>query len=266
MLFNIIACLIIIISSFIFAYKNYKKCETVLERIFCVSMFFVVLVPIFLYYFDRYNVPTILTWSENVNTQNWLAFFSSYLSSIVGAVISSVVLVIVTVLQMNRTLKETQERDKEERRINNMPLLEYKIFSNDDRNKKICRVDTIFETGFTCGINLKIKNIGMNSVRKSFVVLSSPEVKKSKCFEVDNQSCIYKEETKELKFLLILPDGEYKFTLKVYYEDLLKNWYVQKVEISYIVIDYKIIGKINLDYKVYDEKRLKKIPFKIKKS
>ena len=265
MLIKIIIRIAVLVPSIIYLTKLYKESKTILEKVLCLALFFVVLTPIIIYYLDKYNIPTFFKWNENVNTQNWLSFLSSYLSSIAGAVVSAAVLVIVTIKQMDRTLKENQVRDKEERRINNMPLLEYKIFSNEDRNKKICRVDTVFEDGFTCGINLKIKNIGMNSVRKSFIVLSSPEVTTKKCFEVDKQSCIYKEETKELKFLLTLPAGEYKFTLKVYYEDLLKNWYMQKIEISCNVVDYKIIGKINLDYKVYDEKKLKKLPFGISK-
>lgn len=265
MVIKIIVWIVVLVVAVSFLIKNYQKSETVPEKIVCLAIFFVGFAPIIIYYLDKYNVPTLLKWNENVNPQNWLSFISSYLSSIAGAVFSAAVLVIVTIKQMDRTLKENQARDKEERRINNMPLLEYKIFSNEDRNKKICRVDTVFEDGFSCGINLKIKNIGMNSVRKSFIVLSSPEVTTKKCFEVDKQSCIYKEETKELKFLLTLPAGEYKFTLKVYYEDLLKNWYMQKIEISCNVVDYKIIGKINLDYKVYDEKKLKKLPFGISK-
>lgn len=262
MLFNIIACLIIIISSFIFAYKNYKKCENVLERIFCVSMFFVVFVPIVLYYFDRYNVPTILAWSENVDTQNWLAFFSSYFSSIVGAVISSVVLVIVTFLQMDRTLKETQERDKEERRINNMPLLLFE-FSNYIYNVE---PDVIFTKYVNCNdylLNMKLKNIGLNSVRKFIIEIDSETMNNRKIIKLGEQSCIDKGDEKMFYFLFQLPEGVYTFNIVVYYQDLLFNWYSQIIELFYSAGEQSFNSKIS--YNVLDEKRIKKPPSRISK-
>lgn len=262
MLVNIIVCLVIIISSFIFVYKNYKKCENVLERIFCISMFFVVFVPIALYYFDRYNVPSKLTWSENVDTQNWLAFFSSYFSSIVGAVISSVVLVIVTVLQMDRTLKETQARDKEERRINNMPLLLFE-FSNNMYNVEY---DTVFTKYVNCNeylLNMKLKNIGLNSVRKFVIEIDSETMNNRKIIKLREQSCIDNGVDKMFHFSFQLPNGMHTFKIIVYYQDLLFNWYSQTIELFYSAGEQNF--NAGIEYSVLDEKRIKKLPSRISK-
>lgn len=63
------------------------------------------MVPIVIYYLDRYDVPTYLGWNINVDSQNWLSFLANYSAGIISAVISAVVLVIVTILQIKRTMR-----------------------------------------------------------------------------------------------------------------------------------------------------------------
>ena len=73
----IINILISILGFFIigvFCYKNYKKSQDRLEKILYILGIFVYIIPIIMFYLDRYNIPKILGWGKNVNTQNWLAF------------------------------------------------------------------------------------------------------------------------------------------------------------------------------------------------
>jgi len=92
-------------------------------------LFFITLVPIVIYYLDRYNVPTYMGWATDVNSQNWLAFLANYSAGIMSAVIGAIVLVLVTIWQINRNKQDSIERDKQNLRIQNMPILKYNRFS-----------------------------------------------------------------------------------------------------------------------------------------
>ena len=127
MVINILTTIIILGIIANFCYINYKKCKDDLEKSLYILLFFVSMVPIVIYYLDRYNIPTYLGWSVNVNSQNWLGFLANYSAGIISAVISAVVLVIVTILQIKKNNEDNIERDKENLRVQNMPILKYSI-------------------------------------------------------------------------------------------------------------------------------------------
>ena len=102
MIINILITIIILGIIAYFCYINYKKCKNDLEKTLYILLFLVSMVPIAIYYLDRYNVPTYLGWNINVNSQNWLAFLANYSAGIISSVISAVVLVIVTILQIKK--------------------------------------------------------------------------------------------------------------------------------------------------------------------
>lgn len=112
MIINILITIIILGIIAYFCYINYKKCKNDLEKTLYILLFLVSMVPIAIYYLDRYNVPTYLGWNINVNSQNWLAFLANYSAGIISSVIIAVVLVIVTYYRLKKIMKTISKEIK----------------------------------------------------------------------------------------------------------------------------------------------------------
>ena len=113
--------------------------------------------------------------------------------------------------------------------------------------------------------NLNIKNIGLNTVRKSYIQIKSDVLEENYSFKIGNQNSLEKNESIVMQFLLkLMIDTKYKFEIKVLYQDLLFNWYQQNVTLKYklfaindgekYLFDYQFIvqdeNKISIDTKV----------------
>ena len=233
MIINVIVTLIVLAFSYYFCIKFYNKCESQFEKIFYILFVVIETFIIVLYYLDRYNVPTLLGWNKNVDTQNWLSILSGFGTSVMVEILGGVILFFVTIMQINRTLEDNRNRDKEERRINNLPLLKYSFYDqlSDDTNRKV--LETRIEDGVLDEIILGIKNIGMNTVRKCYININGDVLKKGFCFELNQQSSLEKSEEKIIKFLFYLIPNKFDFTFKIYYQDLTFNWYMQKFKLEY---------------------------------
>ena len=233
MIIDIMVALIVLFFSCYFCIKFYTKCKSQLEKIFYILLVVMETFIMALYYLDRYNVPTLLGWNQNVDTQNWLSILSKFGTSVMAEVLSGVILFLVTIMQINRTLEDNRNPDKEERRINNLPLLKYSFYEqlSDDANRKV--LETKIEDGVLDEIILGVKNIGMNTVRKCYINVSGNILKRGFCFELDQQSSLEKSEEKTIKFLMYLTPNKFDFTFKIYYQDLTFNWYVQKFKLEY---------------------------------
>lgn len=249
--FNIMATLIILSFSYYFCIKFYKKCESLFEKIIYVLLAVMETFIVVLYYLDRYNVPTLLGWNQNVDTQNWLSLLSGFGISVIVEVLGGIILFFVTIMQINRTLEDNRNRDKEERRINNLPLLKYSFYeqSSDDTNTKV--LETKIKNGILDEIIMGIKNIGMNTVRKCYINISGDILKKNLGFELNQQSSLEKKEEKTIKFLLYLTPNKFNFTFKIYYQDLTFNWYMQKIK-----LEYELLPISNVDLKNYSVKKI----------
>ena len=178
MIMIIFVSIVIIIVSAYFCYKNYKKCKDDLEKTLYIMLFIAIFTPLTIYYIDRYNIPSLLNWNKNVNTQNWLSFFATYSASIIGAFIGAIFLVLVTIMQINKNNEDNLKRDKEERKINNMPLLQYFLDDVCTSNKLPKILETKIDNGIIGEINLRIKNIGMNAVKKCVIKIEGNALKK----------------------------------------------------------------------------------------
>ncbi len=233
MIINILVTLIVLAFSYYFCIKFYNKCENQFEKIFYILFVVMETFIIVLYYLDRYNVPTLLGWNQNVDTQNWLSILSEFGTSVMVEILGGVILFFVTIMQINRTLEDNRNRDKEEKRINNLPLLKYSFYDQlfVDTNKKV--LETKIDNGVLDEIILGIKNIGMNTVRKCYINIGCDILKRDFCFELSQQSSLEKSEEKTIKFLMYLTPNEFDFTFKVYYQDLTFNWYMQKFKLEY---------------------------------
>ena len=127
MLIEIILFIIISVVMFLFARLNYKKCETGGEKIIFIFYIIIISIPIILYYLDLWNIPSRLNLIKNMNSQNWLNFLFTYVSTIVSSVIGVTASIYIAFIQIRKNNEDNEKRDKENLRVQNMPLLKYNI-------------------------------------------------------------------------------------------------------------------------------------------
>lgn len=250
--------LIFIVLVVVFSYKYYKKCNTLTEKSFYILLVSMVIFIFILYYMDKFNIPTFLGWTKGINSQNWLVSLISFGGVILAEVFGGLVLFFVTMLQIDRNREDNFIRDNEERRINNMPLLQCTIedgFINDAPNFIL---ETKYDKGHRQTIFIVIKNIGLNSVKKCYLQVEGDSLTKTNCFLIDNQSSIAKDQERKLNIILNLKKDEYFFKFTFYYNDLLDNWYKKLVEFTYKNTS-KGMTEYFLEYD--DEEFLKERPF-----
>lgn len=225
-----------------------------------VGIIVIIISNIFLliYYVDRFNLPTILKISTNVDTQNWLIIITSCIASIISAAIGGLIAFRVARDQ----IEENNKQNSENLRIQNMPMLKYEIEAEGANDEKIDIEHLIItncddKTARPYNLFISIKNIGLNNVKRIFVDFESEMVDSTyRIMGKHSLVSIEKNETKQIYRYFALESGkEYEIKLKVYYEDVLQNWYCQIVDINYNATEISNgsypIGIVN--YKVNEE-------------
>ena len=251
MVVNILTVIIILGAIFCFCYVNYKKCKDDLEKSLYLLLFFVSMVPMAIYYLDRYNVPTYLGWSINVDSQNWLSFLANYSAGIISAVISAVVLVIVTILQIKKNNEDNIKRDKENLRVQNMPILKYTIDTENKGNRDMDEfIITNCENGNSYNLNISIKNIGLNNIKNIKIDFKSSLINNLtyRIFGNNSLEVLEKEDNIEINRFFSLKSSEqpYEMNIIVYYQDVLSNWYKQILNIHYTATSISKGGYIGI--------------------
>ena len=184
------------------------------------------MVPIAIYYLDKYDIPTCLGWTTNIDSKSWLGFLANYSAGIISAVISAVILVIVTILQIKKNNEDNIKRDKENLRVQNMPILKYTI-NTDNRGKK--ESDELIiksaDNNHIYSLNISIKNIGLNNIKSIKVDFKSPLIDKSIYRVLGNSSLEVLEKGEEIiisKFISLKSSKEpYDIEIIVYNEYLI---------------------------------------------
>ena len=260
-----IITLTIISLTLYFIYKSTEKSNSLVEKISYIALAIVDSAILIIYYFDRFNVATELGWNTNVNTQNWLNFIATYTTGIISAGIAALVSVFVTIYQIKKNNEENDKRDKENFRIQNMPLLKYDCVQGRNASVELTQLDTNIEEnkGVTQQITLSLKNIGLNSIRKYYMKIESNILKHKYIFEIAKESVIEKGQEVIIPFVLRLKTEEiYNFKITLYYQDLVFNIYEQDV-----ILEYKLFSANDglnhyYDYKfmVQDEKQIGDFP------
>ncbi len=260
---GILVELIILIGVFISIYKEYKDLHTITEKTLFCMLILIFLYPLIMFTFDRANLASKIGWVDESNSERWFNYLVTYGSSLVSAIIGSISLVLMTIFQ----LKRQDEKDNETARINNMPLLNYEII----RNKGDAGLDNLLITNCKKGkiidFKVKIRNVGMNTVKKSFVVLSSKDLPDNIYSWLDNKGCINKDESVSIYRYLKLSKGKHIINFSVFYCDLINNWYSQNIVISFDISDYsEKNGGIHISsIKVENEKLIKEEPKELMK-
>ena len=122
--------------------------------------------------------------------------------------------------------------------------------------------------GDSIDFTMEIENIGLNAVRKVYLEISSELFNKREYLELCNQSNIEKNETKKKEIVITnVAKGTYKIEIMVYYQDLLKNWYKQKINLTISITNIydPKTGNNKINSVIVDEEeKLKKAPSFIK--
>jgi len=214
-------------------YKEYKKSETIDEQ----AIFWVVVIifgtPLLIYYFDLYNWPSKIGWVNAQNSIRWFEFITAYLSAIISALIGAVVLIVMT----NKQINLQREKDNEDMRIQNLPLLTYEI--SEERLEEyhtVYLVNGNSESNRNYNLYFTIQNLGLNHARNVSCAVYENGIKIFKSMLKLNQSIIKKDKSVCLNLIFNYnyesnSNKNYKeIDIEVFYEDLLNNCYSQKIK------------------------------------
>lgn len=259
---NMIIEIILVVSSLIILNKwmvnSIKKSKDNIEKIVGVITIIISNIFLIIYYIDRFNLPTRLKINTNVDTQNWLMIITTCIASIISAAIGGLIAFGVARDQ----IKENNKQNSENLRIQNMPMLKYEIKTEGSKDEKIDIEHLIISncedtSSRPYDLFISIKNIGLNNVKRIFVDFESGMVNgKYRILGKKSLISIEKNETQQIYRYFDLESGkEYKMKLKVYYEDVLQNWYCQIVDINYnaTTISNGSYPLGNVEYKVNEE-------------
>lgn len=258
-LFNITLLLLVLVVM----YKLLKKSSNFIEKIVYIVLAIIYVSILIIYYLDRFNIPTQLGLHKNVNAQLWLEIICNYITVMLSAGITIAVSIGITRYQIKKNNEDNDKRDKENLRIQNMPMLKYEIKTNGFEEK--IEIDTEHLIISNCNgkntstyeLFILIKNIGLNNVKRIIIDLESTILNKTnKIIDYNIIIPIEKNETKSIyRYFSLERDKEYPMKLIVYYQDVLQNWYCQTIDIIYEATKYNknssAIGKIS--YTVNEE-------------
>ena len=247
---QIILTIGILVFSIKFFVKGYKESKSDLEKIVYVMLPLAIMFPVVVYYLDRYNIPSKLGYTENIISSDWVSILTNYSAAIFSTLLSAVFLIFITFKQMdetykdniklnNKVYKDNIKLNNETQRIQNLPLLRYNFIQESlegemfDENKKCIFSNQDYNNIDSIDFTMEIENIGLNTVRKVYLEVESELFNKKETFELWNQSNIKKNQIKKKEFIIPhVAKGIYKIDITVYYQDLLKNWYKQKVHLT----------------------------------
>ena len=211
----------------------------------------IISVPIVLYLLDYFNVFTLLKLTSNVNTDTWLSSIYTYIAAIIGAIS----LVYITQYQIRKTFDYEREINKEAKRIENAPYIEYEfdtVNSTSELNSDsgVCLVinnsnmkhDNIKKDCNEIILTCKLTNIGLGHA-KNFIFGTETPVDR-----VYHRKDILKRDSSIDDSVIILFDKnemeeeEYEqhkkyYSLKyyVYYQDMLNNTYRQIINLKILL-------------------------------
>lgn len=253
----VILFLVILVASSIVGIILSKKKRYYAISISILTIILMTGVLVFFYILDINNIPTKTGMLVNINTENWFGL----INGIIGATIAALVSINVVSYQIGNENKKNEEN----LRIQNMPLLKYEVKAEDDVQRSLTEDNIIYskynpQDSLPYELYLKVKNISPNTIKQLCIDFDSETVNKEiRIIGADTRISLEKDATIEDAFIILLPkDREYKMNLNGYYEDILNNWYKQKIEIQYETTTYNVNSKYKgvVYYKYKEEKRM----------
>lgn len=153
-LIQLIGYALVIIFIIIVIKYNVKKCDTFLEKFLLITIGSIIILPYLIYITDYFNIPSLLIKLgiiKKLDIEFWKDFTSSYIATIAGTILSGAVVLFITKIQLDRTKNDNQEALNEEKRLSNIPYMQYKFKNIKLPSEKITTIDV--------PLNDKINNI-----------------------------------------------------------------------------------------------------------
>lgn len=181
---------------------------------------------------------------EVAQDNDWIGFWGS----LVGSIISGVVTFLALKVTIRNERKNIKMQLKEENRLNVIPYLVYKLVNKECSNDNVIRIQTANKQD-DIKFNIEVTNIGLGAAINPFLaVLKYGE---SKTLLAQEKECVLNDISRAYIKVAIpfLPDTEYTFS--VVYNDILKNYYEQKVIVR--INDFKTENgsSVKIDYRPY---------------
>lgn len=260
MLKIIISFVITIISviCIISSIKMYKNSKTVVEKALYILLLFVYFVPIIIYVLDKNNIPTRLGYTTKIDVERWFNFIITYVSTIVGTVVSGFILVLITIKQINVQI----DNNKNDKRIENSPILNYSLIENGNSNVKYSHNIFSKENGNVYIVRFVVENIGLNHCRNLMFKIAVDNEEDKEFSLNEKQSFLKKGDYVEINLNFHFDANKKKnrnICIAVYYEDMLHNKYEQTIKTRFSFSDqgeYRKRMKVG-DLKIENEVLLK---------
>ena len=237
----VISVLLLLIYILFFIYvvfKNYKSFEGPFEKIFYFLFIFVYFIPIIIYLIDRFDLLSKLGYANNIDTNRWFDFIGNYVISVVSSIISGVVLFSVTFKQIEHDNYQKDIDLKEQRRVNNIPVIKYHFVGSSDFSNNHLFVMSSGENnsqGF-CILCFELENIGLNTARNIACSIRTDDFSLNSFSVSDDENYILKVGIVEQFGLMVEFDYKKSFIKNIivtfYYDDLFNNHYEQDVQLT----------------------------------
>ena len=108
---SIVIQIILLFAIIRFCIKKYKEENDTGYKFLYLTTIICWLLLALIYNFDRYNLPSWMGWTTNIDTQDWLTFLGSYLPGIISTIVSAIMLLWVTAIQIKTNREDNEKRD-----------------------------------------------------------------------------------------------------------------------------------------------------------
>lgn len=213
---------------------------------------------------DFFNVITLLCDTFNLNYDKW----SNLLIGIIVELIGGAILLYATNMQIKADKKAWLESDKENKRIEYMPILNFSCQEEKARIIPDYYLNDNYENEKTklIIVNIKNNNIGFGAIKQCYVNFTYKKIGIDKIEKITNYGPLATNES--LRYCIGFNSDKMvnNIILTYYYVDMFDNWYSQKIK---LIVNYTGVyssegGYIyDISLRVSDPQIIKSAPKKI---
>lgn len=195
-------------------------------KLITIFLLFGIMIFIVLFILDSKNVFVNGQFDKYVPKERWTKFIFDSASAALGGIVSGIILISITAIQV----KSQQESNMEDRRISNLPVLNYEFESlvNVRHTAGIVKIEGPSSSKFLC-LKVTIENRGMNFIRKGLINVKTELSNDDTYYDIEELRLLGKDKNANRIFEIPILDEITHIEFSVKYQDALFNWYEQKV-------------------------------------
>ena len=181
---------------------------------------------------------------SNISNSDWVGFFGGYLGAIIGS-LTSLIGVIISVKFTKEQLKISKKQYEEEKKLNNIPILDCEITSVDDG---FTDESIIMHSGYNTGdytqslspitVSLNIFNIGVGAASNLKYGMTISNQEQDGVFWIYKNRVIRSDCSIKQDVTIYVPQKmDFEPILTIFYDDILGNHYRKSVAFLFHTID-----------------------------